>query len=100
MRGIAGADAEAPRFRLLTDRPKRPVFQVEARRRAHRRCGADFAQRGHGKLSSFYADTLSALGATRRAGPGRNAYSGSPTPELSARLWVRDNTVERYLPVR
>lgn len=61
-----------------------------------------YAQRGHGKRSSFYSDYT--FGAWTEAGelvPVGKAYSGYTDEELK-RLdkWVRDNTVERFGPVR
>jgi DNA ligase-1 len=60
-----------------------------------------YAQRGHGKRSSFYSDYT--FGAWREDAlvPVGKAYSGFTDDEL--RLldkWVRDNTVKRYGPVR
>ena len=60
-----------------------------------------YAQRGHGKRSSFYSDYT--FGAWRDGAlvPVGKAYSGFTDVELK-RLdrWVRDHTVERYGPVR
>ena len=66
-----------------------------------------YAQRGHGKRSSFYSDYT--FGAWREAPDGSGwelvpvgkAYFGFTDEELK-RLdkWVRDNTVERFGPVR
>ena len=65
-----------------------------------------YAQRGHGKRSSFYSDYT--FGAWREGEGGQpelvpvgKAYFGFTDEELK-RLdkWVRDNTVERYGPVR
>jgi DNA ligase-1 len=65
-----------------------------------------YAQRGHGKRSSFYSDYT--FGAWRDDADGRpelvpvgKAYSGYTDDDLH-RLdkWVRDHTVERYGPVR
>ena len=67
-----------------------------------------YAQRGHGKRSSFYSDYT--FGVWRGPGDGGGqaelvpvgkAYSGFTDEELR-RLdkWVRGNTVERYGPVR
>ncbi len=65
-----------------------------------------YAQRGHGKRSSFYSDyTFGAWregeGGTPELVPVGKAYFGFTDLELK-RLdkWVRDNTVERYGPVR
>jgi DNA ligase 1 len=65
-----------------------------------------YAQRGHGKRSSYYSDYT--FGCWRRGGDGRDelvpvgkCYSGYTDAEL-ARLdrWVRERTVRRYGPVR
>ena len=68
-------------------------------------CVLMYAQRGHGKRSSFYSDfTFGAWrdGAGRRElVPVGKAYSGYTDEEL--RLldkWVRDHTTKRYGPVR
>ena len=63
-----------------------------------------YAQRGHGKRSSFYSDyTFGAW--PSEAGtelvPVGKAYSGFTDEELHRiDRWVRDHTVERYGPVR
>jgi len=65
-----------------------------------------YAQRGHGKRSSYYSDyTFGAWAAGPEGGlqltPVGKAYFGFTDEEL--RLldkWVRDNTVDRYGPVR
>lgn len=66
-----------------------------------------YAQRGHGKRSSFYSDytfgcwTAPLESATRQLVPVGKAYSGFTDEELK-RLdkWVRDHTTERFGPVR
>ncbi len=60
-----------------------------------------YAQRGHGKRSSFYSDyTFGAWRGGELVAVGK-AYSGFTDAELR-RLdrWVRDNTVRRWGPVR
>jgi DNA ligase-1 len=69
-----------------------------------------YAQRGHGKRSSFYSDFT--FGCWRpmvdeTGAPGRElvpvgkAYSGFTDEELKKLdRWVRNNTVERFGPVR
>ncbi|MEM9762596.1 MAG: cisplatin damage response ATP-dependent DNA ligase [Pseudomonadota bacterium] len=71
-------------------------------------CVLIYAQRGHGKRSSFYSDYTFA--AWTLANPGDNAlslvpvgkaYSGYTDEELKKLdRWIRNNTVERYGPVR
>ena len=68
-------------------------------------CVLIYAQRGHGKRSSFYSDFTFACWRDGAAGPELapvgKAYSGFTDAEL-ARLdkFVRDNTTERFGPVR
>jgi len=60
-----------------------------------------YAQRGHGKRSSFYSDYTFGTWRDDALVPVGKAYSGFTDDEL--RLldkWVRDNTVKRYGPVR
>jgi ATP-dependent DNA ligase len=60
-----------------------------------------YAQRGHGKRSSFYSDYTFGAWSGDRLVPVGKAYSGFTDEELR-RLdkWVRDNTTNRYGPVR
>ncbi|MCC7272539.1 MAG: cisplatin damage response ATP-dependent DNA ligase [Alphaproteobacteria bacterium] len=64
-------------------------------------CVLMYAQRGHGKRSSFYSDYTFGLWAGDILVPVGKAYFGFTDEEL-ARLdrWVRNNTVRRYGPVR
>lgn len=61
-----------------------------------------YAQRGHGKRSSFYSDYT--FGVWREDGelvPIGKAYSGYTDEELAwLDRWIRDNTVNRFGPVR
>ena len=69
-----------------------------------------YAQRGHGKRSSFYSDFTFGCwrpAADQNGAPGRElvpvgkAYSGFTDEELKKLdCWVRNNTVERFGPVR
>jgi DNA ligase 1 len=99
-RGIEGLMLKRGDSPYLAGRPKGPWFKWKR--------GAltidtvlMYAQRGHGKRSSFYSDYT--FGAWRDGAlvPVGKAYSGFTDEELK-RLdrWVRDNTVERYGPVR
>ncbi len=99
-RGIEGLMLKRGDAPYLPGRPKGPWFKWKR--------GAltvdtvlMYAQRGHGKRSSFYSDYT--FGAWRGGAlvPVGKAYSGFTDAELK-RLdrWVRDNTVERYGPVR
>jgi DNA ligase-1 len=60
-----------------------------------------YAQRGQGKRSSFYSDYTFGAWSGEALVPVGKAYSGFTDEELR-RLdkWVRDNTVNRYGPVR
>jgi DNA ligase-1 len=60
-----------------------------------------YAQRGHGKRSSFYSDYTFGAWRDDALVPVGKAYSGFTDEELR-RLdkWVRDNTTRRYGPVR
>ncbi|MGF1446516.1 MAG: cisplatin damage response ATP-dependent DNA ligase [Pikeienuella sp.] len=61
-----------------------------------------YAQRGHGKRSSFYSDyTFGVWDASGDLVPVGKAYFGFTDEEMKAiDKFVRDNTVERYGPVR
>jgi DNA ligase-1 len=64
-------------------------------------CVLIYAQRGHGKRSSYYSDYTFAAWREGELVPVGKAYSGYTDEEL-IRLdrWIRGNTVERYGPVR
>ncbi len=64
-----------------------------------------YAQRGHGKRSSFYSDYTFGAWRDSEAGaelvPVGKAYFGFTDEELrQLDKWVRDNTVDRFGPVR
>ena len=89
----------------VAGRPKGPWFKWK-RRPLTLDAVLMYAQRGHGRRSSFYSDFT--FGAWRSDLPGGRelvsigkAYFGFTDEEL-ARLdrWVRDHTVERFGPVR
>lgn len=68
-------------------------------------CVLVYAQRGHGKRSSYYSDFTFAAWRAGAQGPELvpvgKAYSGYTDEELVALdRWVRRHTVERYGPVR
>ena len=95
------ADAEARATRsTVAGRPKGPWFKWK-RGALTLDTVLMYAQRGHGKRSSFYSDYT--FGAWRGDAlvPVGKAYSGFTDEELR-RLdkWVRDNTVNRFGPVR
>jgi DNA ligase 1 len=100
LRAIEGLMLKRADSPYLAGRPKGPWFKWKR--------GAltvdtvlMYAQRGHGKRSSFYSDYT--FGAWRGGAlvPVGKAYFGFTDEEL-ARLdrWVRDNTVRRWGPVR
>ena len=68
-------------------------------------CVMVYAQRGHGKRSSFYSDFTFAAWRTGEAGPELvpvgKAYSGYTDKELTELdRWIRNNTIDRFGPVR
>jgi DNA ligase-1 len=60
-----------------------------------------YAQRGHGKRSSFYSDYTFGVWKGDELVPVGKAYFGFTDEELKQiDKWVRDHTVQRYGPVR
>ena len=63
-----------------------------------------YAQRGHGKRSSFYSDFTFGCWVDNQFDklvPVGKAYSGYTNEELKKLdLWIRNNTIERFGPVR
>jgi DNA ligase-1 len=60
-----------------------------------------YAQRGHGKRSSYYSDYTFGLWQGEQLLPVGKAYSGFTDSELLfLDKWVRDHTVNRFGPVR
>jgi DNA ligase-1 len=60
-----------------------------------------YAQRGHGKRSSFYSDYTFGVWKGNEIVPIGKAYSGFTDEELRILdKWIRDNTLERFGPVR
>ena len=60
-----------------------------------------YAQRGHGRRSSFYSDYTFGIWRGNEIVPVGKAYSGFTDEELRALdKWVRGHTVNRYGPVR
>jgi DNA ligase-1 len=99
-RGIEGLMLKRGDSTYVPGRPKGPWFKWKR--------GAltidtvlMYAQRGHGKRSSFYSDYTFGAWSDGELVPVGKAYSGFTDAELK-RLdrWVRDHTVERYGPVR
>ncbi len=99
-RGIEGIMLKRADSLYVSGRPKGPWFKWKR--------GAltvdtvlMYAQRGHGKRSSFYSDYTFGTWSGDTLVPVGKAYSGFTDEELR-RLdkWVRDNTTNRYGPVR
>jgi len=99
-RGIEGLMLKRGDSPYLAGRPKGPWFKWKR--------GAltvdtvlMYAQRGHGKRSSFYSDYTFGLWREDELVPVGKAYFGFTDEELR-RLdrWVREHTIERYGPVR
>jgi DNA ligase 1 len=99
-RGIEGVMLKRADSLYVAGRPKGPWFKWKR--------GALtidtvmlYAQRGHGKRSSFYSDYTFGAWSEGRLVPVGKAYSGFTDDELR-RLdkWVRDHTTNRYGPVR
>ncbi len=99
-RGIEGLMLKRADSPYVSGRPKGPWFKWK-RGALTLDTVLMYAQRGHGKRSSFYSDYT--FGAWRDGAlvPVGKAYSGFTDEELR-RLdrWVRNNTVQRYGPVR
>jgi DNA ligase-1 len=99
-RGIEGLMLKRGDSAYVSGRPKGPWFKWK-RGALTLDTVLMYAQRGHGKRSSFYSDYT--FGAWRDGGlvPVGKAYSGFTDAELKQLdRWVRDHTVERYGPVR
>lgn len=90
----------------VSGRPKGPWFKWK-RDPFLVDCVLMYAQRGHGKRSSFYSDFTFGCwlddpsGGTRQLTPVGKAYFGFTDEELrQLDSWVRNHTGERYGPVR
>jgi len=99
-RGIEGIMLKRADSPYLAGRPKGPWFKWK---RAALTVDAVlmYAQRGHGKRSSFYSDYTFGVWRADELVPVGKAYFGFTDEELR-RLdrWVREHTVERFGPVR
>lgn len=95
--GLMLKRADAP---YLAGRPKGPWFKWK-RGPLTADCVLMYAQRGHGRRSSFYSDYTFGCWRGEELVPVGKAYFGF-TDEEMARIdrWVRDHTVRRYGPVR
>jgi DNA ligase-1 len=95
--GLMLKRADSP---YLAGRPKGPWFKWK---RAALTIDAVlmYAQRGHGKRSSFYSDYTFGLWRGDEVVPVGKAYSGFTDAELAfLDKWVRDHTTARFGPVR
>ena len=99
-RGIEGLMLKRADSPYLAGRPKGPWFKWK-RGALTLDTVLMYAQRGHGKRSSFYSDYTFGAWAGDMLVPVGKAYSGYTDEELR-RLdrWVRNNTVRRWGPVR
>jgi DNA ligase 1 len=99
-RGIEGLMLKRADSLYLAGRPKGPWFKWK-RGALTLDTVLMYAQRGHGKRSSFYSDYTFGAWADDALVPVGKAYSGFTDDELR-RLdrWARNNTVQRYGPVR
>lgn len=103
--GIEGLMLKRADSAYLAGRPKGPWFKWK-----HDPMLADcvlmYAQRGHGKRSSFYSDFTfgcwrDGADGTRELAPVGKAYFGFTDEELRwLDKWVRDHTTNRFGPVR
>ncbi len=103
--GIEGLMLKRRDSAYLAGRPKGPWFKWK-RDALVADCVVMYAQRGHGRRSSFYSDYT--FGCWRPAEDGGlelvpvgKAYFGFTDDELiQLDRWVRNNTIDRYGPVR
>jgi DNA ligase-1 len=99
-RGIEGLMLKRADSLYVSGRPKGPWFKWK-RGALTLDTVLMYAQRGHGKRSSFYSDYTFGAWRGEELVPVGKAYSGFTDEELR-RLdqWVRNNTVRRWGPVR
>jgi DNA ligase-1 len=99
-RGIEGLMLKRADSLYVSGRPKGPWFKWK-RGALTLDTVLMYAQRGHGKRSSFYSDYTFGAWRGDELVPVGKAYSGFTDEELR-RLdrWVRNNTVQRWGPVR
>ena len=99
-RGIEGLMLKRADSAYVAGRPKGPWFKWK-RGALTLDTVLMYAQRGHGKRSSFYSDYTFGAWRGSELVPVGKAYSGFTDEELQ-RLdrWVRNNTVQRWGPVR
>jgi len=106
--GIEGLMLKRRDSAYMAGRPKGPWFKWK-RDPLTADCVLMYAQRGHGKRSSFYSDYTFGCwrnGSAEAAGsaelvPVGKAYSGFTDAELvELDRWIRRNTIDRFGPVR
>lgn len=98
--GIEGLMLKRRDSPYLAGRPKGPWFKWK-RDPLSADCILMYAQRGHGKRSSFYSDFTFGVWRGEEVTPVGKAYSGFTDAELrQLDKWVRDHTVDRFGPVR
>ena len=103
--GIEGLMLKRKDSPYIPGRPKGPWFKWK-RAPLTVDCVLMYAQRGHGKRSSYYSDYTfgcwrPAADGTTELAPVGKAYFGFTDSELiELDKWVRLNTVERFGPVR
>jgi len=99
-RGIEGLMLKRADSLYVSGRPKGPWFKWK-RGALTLDTVLMYAQRGHGKRSSFYSDYTFGAWRDGELVPVGKAYSGFTDEELR-RLdqWVRNNTIKRWGPVR
>ncbi len=99
-RGIEGVMLKRGDSAYLSGRPKGPWFKWK-RDALTVDTVLMYAQRGHGKRSSFYSDYTFGVWRDDELVPVGKAYFGFTDEELR-RLdrWVREHTVDRFGPVR
>ncbi len=102
--GIEGLMLKRKDSAYLAGRPKGPWFKWK-RDPLIADCVLMYAQRGHGKRSSFYSDYTFGAWRDGETGPELvpvgKAYFGFTDEELKQLdKWVRDHTTERFGPVR
>ncbi len=103
-KGIEGLMLKRRDSAYVAGRPKGPWFKWK-RDPLVADCVLMYAQRGHGKRSSFYSDYTFGVWreeeGDQRLVPVGKAYFGFTDEELKQLdKWVRDNTAERFGPVR
>ena len=98
--GVEGLMIKRKDSAYVAGRPTGPWFKLK-RDPLTADCVLMYAQRGHGKRSSFYSDYTFGVWREEALVPVGKAYFGFTDEELAALdKWVRDNTTERFGPVR